>query len=59
MSLELLKEIRKNKKAKCRHCGKGYFIARDDLPVENQTHFTCSHCGTDFIINYRFKPNSR
>lgn len=55
MSLELLYEIRKNKKAKCPDCEKGYFVARDDIPVEKQTHFTCNYCGEKYIINYNFK----
>ena len=53
-ALELLNEIRKNGKAKCYHCNNGYLTARDDIPIEKQTHFVCNACGDMLILNYKF-----
>ena len=50
---KMLKNIRENGKCECPLCGKGFFIAKKDIPVEKQTHFECSYCKEKYILNIR------
>lgn len=52
-TLNIIKEIRKNKKAQCPLCNSGYFVARADAPVEKQTQFECSNCKEKLIVRIK------
>lgn len=54
-TLELLNEIKKNGKAKCYNCNKGYLRARDDIPIDKQKKFVCDNCGEYLFLCFKLK----